>query len=366
VSAATREPIRFFLPGPVYVLEEVRQQMVRPVVAHRSAEFRQVWAAISAALPDVFRTTRPCMTATGSATLLMEASLVSLTGDAVLHLTNGAFSERWRTVGRALGRSSDEVAVPWGEAVDPALVRAALRRRRYEAVTLVHNETSTGVLNPLAELAAVIHEESDALVLVDTVSSLAAAPVETDDWGLDFVFAGVQKGIASPPGLSVFTFSQRAEARAGSIPHRGFYGDLLRYRDQQAGGGPITTPAVAECYALERQLALVGAEGMEARWERHARLAARTADWAAAEGLSFASTGSHRSPSVSCLRPPGALVAPAVVRGLAERGFVVGGGYGKWKQETFRIGHMGEVSDGDLAALLAVATEVLHELTRSH
>jgi aspartate aminotransferase-like enzyme len=302
-GAEAREPIDFFLPGPVYVREAVRREMLKPVVAHRSPEFRAVWDRLSRGLPPIFRTTRPCFTATGSSTLLMEASLVSLTRDAVLHLINGSFSERWSAVGRSLGRASDEISVPWGEAVTPELLRAALRRRRYEAVTVVHNETSTGVLTPIAELARVVREESDALLLVDTVSSLAAAPVETDAWDLDFVFAGVQKGIAAPPGLTVFTFSERAERRAEAIPHRGFYGDLLRYRDKQREGGPITTPAMAECRALALQLERVAAEGLEVRWRRHQALAARCASWAAARPRLRLGRG-VRSPSVSCLRAP--------------------------------------------------------------
>src|SRR5690606_32332404 len=188
-DGAMNEPIRFFLPGPVFVPEETRRTMTRPMVAHRSAEFRAVWNSISQRLPAVLRTRRQPMVATGSATLLMEASLISLTRRDVLHLTQGAFSERWLAVGRSLGRDGDELAVPWGEAIDPELLRAALRRKRYEAVTLCHNETSTGVVNDLQALSRVVHEESDALVLVDAVSSLAADRVETDAWQLDFVFA---------------------------------------------------------------------------------------------------------------------------------------------------------------------------------
>jgi aspartate aminotransferase-like enzyme len=359
-----REPIDFFLPGPVYVREEVRREMARPIVGHRSAEFRAVWGRISALLPLVFRTARPCLTATGSSTLLMEAALVSLTRGAVLYLVNGAFSARWLAIGRSLGRGADEVAVPWGEAVGPELLRAALRRKRYDAVALVHSETSTGVLAPLAELAAAVREESDALVLVDAVSSLAAAPVESDAWGLDLVFAGVQKGIAAPPGLTVFTFSERAERRAESLPHRGFYGDLLRYRDRQREGGPITTPAVADCFALARQLERIADEGLEARWSRHARLAARTAEWAAASGLRFASAPGFRSPSVSCLRTPAGVAAAEFVRRAAALGFVVGGGYGEWKRDTFRIGHMGEVGEEDLERLLAALSILLAESSR--
>lgn len=351
------EQIRYFVPGPAYVLEEVRAAMLRPVVGHRSPEFTPVYKRITEALKPVFRTTRDVYLATSSSTLLMEAALTSLVSRDVLHLTNGAFSERWFEIGRSLGRSADQIAAPWGEIVDPDLVRQALRRKRYEAVTVAHNETSTGVLNPLAGIARVVREESDALFLVDAVSSLAGAPLETDAWELDFVFAGVQKGLAAPPGLTVFTFSERAEAKAATIPHRGYYGDLLRYRDKHREGGPITTAAVSIAWALDLALERIAREGIEARWARHAALQRQTSAWAQARGFDFASAANGRSPTVSCLRPPQGVEARALVSALEQRGFTLGGGYGRFKESTFRIGHMGEVQTADLAALLAAITE---------
>lgn len=351
------EAIRFFLAGPVHVVEPVRQAMTRQMVAHRSPEFRATWASIATHLPPVLRTRRDAMVATASSTFLMEAAITSLTRGALLHLTNGAFSERWLAISRAHGREADELSVPWGEPVDPDLVRAALGRRRYDAVTVVHNETSTGVVSPLEEIARVVHQASDALLLVDTVSSLGADRVETDAWGLDFVFAGTQKGIAAPPGLAVFAMSERAEARAAAVPHRGFYGDLLRYRDKHREGGPITTPAVPICFALERQLERIAAEGIEERWRRHLRLAAATATAAERLGLTYAPAAGARSRTVACLRPPAGLPAPELVARLGRHGFTVAGGYGKWKQETFRIGHMGEVRESDLDELFAAIEE---------
>ncbi|MGE0640298.1 MAG: alanine--glyoxylate aminotransferase family protein [Thermoanaerobaculia bacterium] len=351
------EAIRYFVPGPCYVLESTRRAMLGPVVGHRSPEFRPVYARITERLRSVFRTERDAYLATSSSTLLMEAALVSLTGGAVLHLVNGAFSERWRDIARSLGREADEIAVPWGEGVDPELLRAALRRKRYDAVTMAHNETSTGVLQPVDSLARVVREESEALVLVDAVSSLAGARLETDAWDLDFVFAGSQKGLAAPPGLALFTFSERAERRAGSIPHRGYYGDLLRYRDKHREGGPITTAAVSIAYALDAQLERIEREGLEARWARHLALYGQTASWVEANGCSWASSGGVRSPTVSCLRPPAGIDAPLFVRGMKERGFTLGGGYGRFKDSTFRIGHMGEVQSNDLAALFAAMEE---------
>lgn len=361
------EPIQFFLPGPTYVLEEVRQALTAPTLAHRSAPFKALYESIGRRLPAVFRTSGDVYSATGSATLIMESAIVSTVASDVLNLTNGAFSERWHAISKLAGKAADQVAVPWGHAVDPDVVRTALRRKRYEAVTVVHNETSTGVMSPVAEISRVVREESDALILVDAVSSLGGAPVETDAWGLDVVLTGSQKALAVPPGLALFTLSERAAERAVKVPHRGFYTDLLRYRDKHREGGPITTPATSLYYGLDRQLDLILAEGMEARWERHQRLEARTEEWAAASGFAYASAADARSWTVSCLKPPAGVEAPALVKKLGERGWTVGSGYGDWKPTTFRIGHMGEVRESDLQALLAEidrATEEVKEMKR--
>jgi aspartate aminotransferase-like enzyme len=357
---ATREAIRFFIPGPSYVREAVRAALAAPVVGHRSEAFRTLYARVTARLPPLLRTAGEVYVATGSSTLVMEAAIVSTVASRVLNLTCGSFSERWHTICQSLGRQADRLSVPWGEAVDPDLLRRALRRERYEAVTIVHNETSTGVMNPLADLARTVREESDALVLVDAVSSLGGSPVETDDWGLDLVLAGVQKCLAAPPGLVVFTLSERAAERARALPHRGFYCDLLRYRaSHRDTGSTITTPAVPLFYALERQLEAVAAEGLERRCERHAGLRRATEEWARRRGLAYASTPAAPSPTVSCLKSPAAMPARELVRRLAAAGFTVAGGYADWKETTFRIGHMGEVQAADLDDLLAAIDAAL-------
>lgn len=353
------EPIRFFLPGPSYVPADARAAMAKPLIGHRSPEFRALYARVAARLPAVLRTGGDVLVATSSSTLVMEAAIASCVRADVLHLVGGAFAERWHTISLALGKQADKITVDWGRGVDPELVRGALRRKRYEAVALVHSETSTGVLNPLREIAEVVRAESDALLLVDTVSSLGGAPVESDAWGLDVVLAGTQKALALPPGLTVFTFSERAAERAARVERRGFYTDLVRYRAKHREGGTITTPAIPLVYALDVQLERIVAEGMEARWARHALLQRRVAEWAAACGAEFATAAGARSPTVSCLRPPRGLAAPELVRELARRGFTVGGGYGDWKPTTFRIGHMGEVSEADLGALLAALDEAV-------
>lgn len=357
------ERIRFFLPGPSWVLADVREAMTAPAIGHRGAAFKALYASLQAPLQATLRTAGDVLLASGSATLVMESAVVSTVRGSVLHLTGGAFAERWLAISRSHGLEADQVAVPWGEPVSPDLVREALRRKRYDAVAVTHNETSTGVLQPLAEIARVVREESDALVLVDAVSSLAGVELESDAWELDVVLAGTQKAIAAPPGLTVFTLSERAAERAAAKEHRGFYTDLLRYRDKHAAGGTITTPPIPIVHALARQLERVAAEGLPARWERHRRLRAMTAEWAERRGFVYASTAGAHSPTVSCLRPPAGVAAPALVARLATEGIVVGGGYGAWKQETFRIGHMGEVREADLAALFEAVDRAVAELS---
>jgi aspartate aminotransferase-like enzyme len=358
---APMPPIRFFLAGPTYVAPQVLQAQVQQPIAHRSAEYRAIYERCAARLQEVFRTRRPVVTATASSTLLMEAAVASTVGTRLLALTNGAFSQRFAAIARGLGREVDEVTVPLGRAVGPELVQQALRRVRYDAVTMTHCETSTGVLNPIAEIASTVRAESDALVVVDAVSSLAGAKVETDAWGLDVVLTASQKALALPPGLAFAAISERAEERMAGVQARGWYTDLLRYLKQHRDGGTISTPAATLVYALDFQLGRVLGEGMEARWLRHHGLRARTERWAASRGLELPATVGFRSPTVTTIGAPPHCEAPRIVKGLAARGYTVAGGYGDWKPSTFRIGHMGEVTEADLDGLLAEIDALLAE-----
>jgi aspartate aminotransferase-like enzyme len=358
------ERIRYFVPGPAFVRQGVREAMTREIVPHRSSSFLDIYSALCPRLQQIFRTVGDVLVATSSSTLVMEAALISTVDSEVLNLTCGAFSERWHSIARCLGKSADRVSAPWGQAVDPDLVRSALRRKRYEAVTVVHNETSTGVMNPLEEIARAVREESDALVLVDAVSSLAGAPVETDEWGLDLVLAGTQKALAAPPGLTVFSLSERAADRARAIEHRGFYTDLLRYREKHRSGGTITTPAIPIVYALGHQLERILEEGLENRWQRHRRMAESTAQWVASVGGEVAAAPGARSWTVTCLKPPSDVSACSLRQLCGERGWTIGGGYADWKGSTVRIGHMGDVQMADLEALIEIMEECMIELRR--
>lgn len=344
--------VRFFLPGPVWVRDAVRQAMAHEAIGHRGKAFADLYADIPPRLAKVFRTEGFVFTTTSAATGLWEASLLNLAPERVLSITNGAFSERWAACARDLGLASDALETPWGLPVDPDDVRRALGRARYDAVTVVHSETSTGTLNDLGAISNAVRESSDAFVLADVVTSLAGSPVECDAWGLDFALSGSQKALALPPGLGVAFASARYRARAKERS-RAHY---LRISEAEAFAAKHQTPytpSTPHLFALDVQLDHILAETLEGRWARHDALRSRVAAWAAGRGHAYAPPEGARSWTVSCLKPAPGVSAEGLVSRVKERGFTIGGGYGKWKASTFRIGHMGDVDLASLDALLA-------------
>lgn len=315
-------------------------------------------------LKTVFLTDRPVFISTSSATGLMEAAVRNAGRTRLLSLVNGAFSKRFADIGRACGFDVDELVVPWGEAHDPDAVSERLAEGPYDAVTMAHSETSTGVLNDVRALARVVRQYDDTMVLVDSVSGFGAVEVRPDEWGIDFLLTGSQKAFALPPGLAFGVASERMMARASSAQNRGFYFDLELFAENHAKDQTPTTPALSVLFALEIQLRHMLAEGMEARWARHQVMADMIPSWVdtmRAEGvaLEIVAAEGHRSPAVSTIRTPPGMSGPDVTRGVSDRGWLVGGGYGKLKDSTFRIGHMGEHTPEQVEGLLAVLTEVV-------
>jgi aspartate aminotransferase-like enzyme len=355
----SEEKSRFFVPGPTWVRPEILEAMTGPMVGHRSAAFSELFISIAADLKELFRTTQHTFIATSSGTGLMEGALYNCVPRRLLVTTCGAFSERWMHIAQQSGLEVDHLDHPWGEPVNPDRLARHIgsRRQHYDAVTITHNETSTGVINDLETLSAVVHAESPGtLVLVDAVSSLGSAPVLFDEWKLDVCFASVQKGLALPPGLTVFAVSEQAMAAAANKRFRGTYFDFLLYQKNAADGSTPFTPSLPHCYALATQLdSILRNETLERRWERHARMRELTLERTARHST-LASRSDSASPSVSALSPLD-LAAPEVVRRMKERGFILGGGYGQWKPSTYRIGHMGDISIESLTEMLDVLEE---------
>lgn len=352
--------IKLFIPGPTEVRSEVLQAMAQPMISHRGRAFEDLFARLQPRLRQLFATRARVYISTSSGTGLWEAASRNCVHDEhpILHLINGAFSERWAEVSAANGKRVVRLEVPWGRAVRPEQVAQALKADHYDAVALVHNETSTGVINPLAEIAAVVREHTDTFLLVDAVSSLGGAPIEVDAWGLDVCLTSSQKCLALPPGLSFAAVSDRALARAQEVPYRGYYFDFLELERMLARNHTPATPAIPLLYALDVQLDRILAEGLPARFARHAQMAARVQAWAAERFALFAEEG-YRSPTLTTVANTCRIDVEALNAFLRERGMQISNGYGKLKGETFRIAHMGDLTPDEIEELLTALDEFL-------
>ncbi|HUL49295.1 MAG TPA: alanine--glyoxylate aminotransferase family protein [Gemmatimonadales bacterium] len=350
---------RFFLPGPTDVHPDVLAAMQRPMIGHRSSAMEALLAGIAPRLGQMFRSREPVLVGTASATGFMEMAVRNGVRRRALSLVNGSFSDRFARLVGACGKETIRLDVPLGCAVEPDMLRDALRRTPVDAVTLVHSETSTGVLQDVAALAQVVHEFDDVLVLVDAVTSLAGSPVEPEHWGLDFTFTGSQKALALPPGLALGVASERMRQRARTLSGRGQYFDLVTFEEATRKAQPTNTPALSLFYALEVQLARIEQEGgVEARWRRHDAMRRAVEQWSAQRGIEYLPPEGRRSWTVSCLRVPEGRAA-GIVSALKKQGWVIGSGYGELKDSTIRIGHMGDHTVPALQELLGLVEKAM-------
>jgi predicted phosphoserine aminotransferase len=355
---------RFFLPGPTEVRHDVLHAMTQQMIAHRGKAVEDLMARVAPRLQAVFRTTRAVYTSTSSATGLMEAGVRNAVRERVLCCVNGSFSERFHKAAVNSGIAADKLEVPYGQYHTPDMVAEALKGGKYDVVTVVHSETSTGVLNPIEELAKAIHAAGDVVMVLDTVSSMAAAPVESDAWDIDYVLTGSQKALAMPSGLSFCAANDRVLARAKESRRRGLYFDLIEFDEYYKKNQSPNTPAVSLLYAMDAQLAHIEKEGMEARWARHLAMAERTWQWAAdmrgrGKDVSLFAPEGYRSPSVTCINAPKGKPGSEIAKSMKARGFTIATGYGKLKDDMVRIGHMGDHTMDELEVLLEALGEVL-------
>jgi predicted phosphoserine aminotransferase len=361
---------RFFLPGPTEVRREILEAMLGPMMGHRTAEMEALMERIQPGLKHTFRTDRPVYVAPSSGTGMMEMAVRSVGQRRALCLVNGAFSERFARIAELAGLDVERLEVKWGDPHTPEMVDAAMASDDFDTVTVCHSETSTGVLNPIREIAEVAHRHG-AMVCVDTVSSMAGAPVETDGWRLDFVATGSQKSFALPPGLAFGVAQPAVLERAAANPQRGLYFDVLEYERNLEKSQTPNTPAVSLMYAAAAQLTAILEEGIESRWDRHRRMADRTYAWVAemrADGfeLGILAPDGYRSPTVTCITVPEGLAGSDVCGAMRAQGYVIAPGYGKAKDAMIRIGHMGDHTVEQLDALLDVLGSVLREAVAAH
>lgn len=352
---------KFFVPGPTDVRPDVLAAMAQPMIAHRGPEFEAMFARIQERLRLVFRTERPVYVSSSSATGLMEAAVRCAPAGRILALVNGGFSERFAKIADMCGRECDRYEVPAGSAHDPAELGRRLAGKKYAAITVVHSETSTGVLNDVRAMSDVAHEHG-ALCLIDSVSGLGGTPLEFDEWKCDYVLTGSQKALALPPGLAFAAASMEFVRTAKEATGRGVYFDIGEFDDFAAKNQTPNTPAVSLLYAADAQLQAIVAEGIEARWARHAAMQQEVVEWAGRlehHEIAIVAKPGERSPTVSAIRLPRGTTPRGFITEVRRSGYTLGAGYGALRETTFRIGHMGDHTVATVRGCLAACEEVL-------
>ncbi len=344
---------RLFIPGPTDVHPEVLAAQAQPMIGHRSPEFFSLFERVQPKLREVLLTKQRVFITASSGSGLQEAALRNCVAERALVAVCGAFGDRWYKVAAGNNVPADRLDAELGQPNTADQVLGALENGNYDALAIVHNETSTGVENPIAEIASRARAvRPDLMILVDAVSSAGGVRIETDGWDLDVLLTSSQKCFALPPGLAFAAVSDRALEKARGLPHRGWYFDFLlleKYLVERSS--TPATPAVSLLYALDVQLDRMLAEGLEARFQRHTRMAERVRSWATGEFDLFAAEG-YRSKTVTTILNTPQIEIGALRKHLSDQGMTIASGYGPLKESTFRIGHMGEIQPEDVEMLL--------------
>ena len=350
---------KLFIPGPTEVREEILQAMATPMIGHRSSAYAELQQSVEGKLKRLLNTEGRVLLFTSSSTGVMEGAIRNCVAMKVLNTLNGEFSRRWHEIAKSCGVAADILEVEAGQAITPDLVDAALATGGYDAICLTYNETSTGILSPVQEVARLVRDKyPDVLILVDAVSCMAGVEIKVDDWGLDVCLAGVQKCFALPPGLAVASVSPRAMARAKTIPYRGYYFDFIENEKFAAKNNTPATPSISHLYALDKQMDDMFAEGLENRYARHLAMAEHCRAWGRKR---FALYGDERylSPTVTHITNTTGFDFSALNKELGKRGAQISDGYGPFKGKTFRIGHMGDLTLADCEWLTGEIDDVL-------
>ena len=354
---------KLFTPGPVEVSPKTLEAFSRPMIGHRGEAFKNLYRDIHPKLQTLFGTKQPVFLSTSSAWGVMEASIRNLVGKRVLCCMCGAFSDKWLDVAKRCGKDSEPLQVEWGKHIDPNGVDLALASGKFDTITLIHNETSTGVMNPLPEICCTLAKYPDVALIVDTVSSFSALKIDMDALGIDVMLTGAQKALALPPGFSLFAVSEKAFARAETIPNRGYYFDFLEFKKQQGEWMTPSTPSIGHIFALQSKLDEILEEGLEARFARHVRTNALVHDWVRRVGFNFFAEEGFLSKTLTCVKNNRAIDVLVMAKELREKyHLVIDPGYGKLKGQTFRLSNMGDETEETISHLLACLDDCLPNL----
>src|SRR5512147_2923014 len=318
--------VKLHIPGPVEVSEKTFKALCSPMIGHRGQGFKDLYAKMQPQLQQLLYTKQLVYLSTSSAWGVMEGAIRNLVHKKVLNCMCGSFSDKWLDVSKRCGKDAEGLQVPWGSPVRADEVDKKLATGQFDALTLIHNETSTGVMSPLAEIAALKKKYPDVMFIVDSVSSMTAIPIKFDEIGIDVLLAGTQKAFAMPPGTAVFVCSPAALAKAATMKDRGYYFDFVEFQKNAEQSMTPSTPSIGHVYALSSKLEDIFAEGLEPRYARHRKLAELTRQWAARNGFGLFPEKGFESLTLTCVsngaRPGGRTVdVPKLQKLVKDQGF---------------------------------------------
>ncbi len=346
--------MKLFIPGPVEVSPKTFAAFSKPMMGHRSGDFKKLYGRIQPRLQELFLTKQPVFLSTSSAWGVMEGAIRNLVGSGkVLNCMCGAFSDKWLDVSKRCGKEAVGLQVEWGQPIRGEQIREHLKQGGFEAVTVIHNETSTGVMSPIAEIAEAVREFPEVQLIVDSVSSFSVVPLPMDELGIDVLLTGSQKALAMPPGLALFSVSARGLERAAKTAGRGYYFDFVEFQKNQVEDMTPSTPSISHIYALESKLDDIFSEGVANRHARHEKTNGMVHEWVRRNGFEFFAPEGYRSKSLTCVANNRGVDVAAMLVKLKEQGFIIDGGYGKLKGKTFRISNMGDETESSVAEVLA-------------
>ena len=350
---------KLFIPGPTHVVDEILEAMAVPMIGHRDKLYSDLHGEVVGKLKKFLQTDGHIYLSTSSSTGMMEGSIRNCVNQKVLMTDCGAFSKRWAQIATLNGKEIDLIKVEMGQATTPELVDEYLSKGGFEAVCITHNETSTGVMNPIKEIGALVREKyPDVLVMVDAVSSMAGTEIKVDEWGLDVVLAGTQKAFALPPGLCVVTVSEKAYQRSLDVENRGFYFNFEELEKKAVRDQTPATPAISLINALNVQMDRIFAEGVEKRFQRHLDMAEHVRSWTV-KNFALYSDEKYLSPTVTNVHNTRDIDVVNLNAELAKRGAMLSNGYGELKGKCFRIAHMGDLQVADVKWLTGQIDDIL-------
>lgn len=351
---------QLFCPGPTNVKEYVLQKMATPMISHRTKEASKLQRDISNKMRKLMYTQNEILLSTSSACGLMEGTIRSCTRNRAVVFSCGVFGNQWYQMALTNNIPCDKVEVEWGQPITKEIVKRTLDTGKYDLIAITHNETSTGIMNPIEEIAEVVKNYSNVVFCLDTVSSLGGVKIEVDKLGVDICLASTQKCLALPPGFSVCSISKKAIKAAEKVKFRGSYFDLLRLYNwvKEREYQYPSTPSLPHMFALNYQLDKIIKKGLENRFSRHIKVANYVRTWVKNNFALFAEE-KYASNTVTCVKNTKNIDIDELNKALGEKGYIISNGLEKIKDKTFRIGHMGESTISDLTELLSAINEII-------